>query len=76
MRSFWFSYNREKGKENTWQSEQITYFVRNSISLYLSCLPDLDAMYLSNKYMLFTGHSKDFFQLNKYFLPNVNISKS
>ena len=79
---FGFPITERKDKKIHGKANKIKYFVRNSISLYLPCLPDLVAMYLSNKYMLCTGHtteknhSKDFFRLNKYFLPNANNSTS
>lgn len=78
---FGFPITEKKEKKIDGKGNKIKYFVRNSISLYLSCLPDLVAMYLSNKYILFTGHttekknhSKDFFHLNKYFLPKCLIA--
>lgn len=77
-----FPITERKEKKIHGKANKIKYFVRNSISLYLSRLPYLVAMYLSNKYMLCTGHtteknhSKDFFRLNKYFLPNANNSTS
>ena len=56
---FGFPITERKEKKIHGKANKIKYFVRNSISLYLSCLTNLVAMYLSNKYMLFTGHTTE-----------------
>ena len=80
---FGFPITERKEKKIHGKANKMKYFVRNSISLYLSCLPDLVARctFLINIcYSPVTlqkkNHSKDFFQLNKYFLSNANNSAS